>query len=127
MAADWPEERRRKFKHAAFAYLHVTVLYESAAFVMVTEGFLPDRFGSPWLWLVAGGVVGLVVTTALLYWQNEWFARAVWLLHGLRLPALIRGAFFAGADTRMPPSFYIMAMVVVVVNLVFLARAGWNL
>lgn len=88
---------------------------------------LPDRFGSPWIWVVVGGVVGLLVTAGLFFWQNVWFTRVIWLLHGLRLPALIRGAFFAGAATRAPSGFYVMAIVVVVTNLVFLARAGWDL
>jgi hypothetical protein len=48
-------------------------------------------------------------------------------VHGLRLPALIRGAFFADAGARMVPGFYVTAIVVVVVNLWMLARAGWDL
>jgi hypothetical protein len=51
----------------------------------------------------------------------------VWGLHGLRLPALIRGAFFADASAVTPPSFYLTAIVVVVLNLWMLARAGWDL
>ena len=56
-----------------------------------------------------------------------WFARAVWLLHSLRLPALINGAFFAGAEERVVPAFYLTAIVVVMINLWMLARAGWDL
>jgi hypothetical protein len=31
MRVDWPEARARKFKQAAFVYLHVAILYEAAA------------------------------------------------------------------------------------------------
>jgi len=44
-----------------------------------------------------------------------------------RLPWLIGGAFFPLADARLPPSFYLVALVVVMVNLWMLARAGWDL
>ena len=71
---------------------------------------------------MAGGIF-----VGLLRWQNVWFARAVWAIHALRLPALIKGAFFAGAAARTPPDFYIMAIVVVMINLWMLARAGWDL
>ncbi len=124
---EWPESRARKFRQAAFVYLHVAILYEAAAYVMLGAGRLPSRFGSPGIWLLAGAVVAGVVFVGLYYWRNVWFARVVWLLHGLRLPALIRGAFFATADATTPPSFYITAIVVVVINLWMLARAGWDL
>lgn len=51
----------------------------------------------------------------------------LWLLHSLRLPALINGAFFAGAEERVVPAFYLTAIVVVMINLWMLARAGWDL
>ena len=41
--------------------------------------------------------------------------------------ALINGAFFAGADERVVPAFYLTAIVVVMINLWMLARAGWDL
>ena len=124
---EWPESRARKFRQAAFVYLHVAILYEAAAYGMLGTGRLPSRFGSPWIWLVAGAVVAGVVFVGLYYLRNVWIARVVWLLHGLRLPVLIRGAFFATAAATTPPSFYITAIVVVVINLWMLARAGWDL
>lgn len=45
----------------------------------------------------------------------------------LRLPALINGAFFAGTEERVVPAFYLTAIVVVMINLWMLARAGWDL
>jgi len=66
---------------------------------MWRQGMLPARFGPSWLWL----------------------------LHSLRLPALINGAFFAGAEERVVPAFYLTAIVVVMINLWMLARAGWDL
>ena len=79
--------RARKFRQAAFVYLHVAILYEAAAYVMWREGLLPARFGPPWLWLLFGAVVAGAIVYGLLRWHNAWFARVVWALHGLRLPA----------------------------------------
>lgn len=125
--AKWPPERVTKFRQAAFVYLHVGVLYEAAAFVMMREGLLPSRFGAPVIWLVAGAVVTALVFAGLYVWQNVWVARLIWAMHGLRLPTLIRGAFFAETTARLAPGFYVTAIVVVVINLWMLARAGWDL
>jgi len=119
--------REAKFRQAAFVYLHVAILYEAAAYVMWRRGLLPTQFGPPWLWLLVAAGVTAVVVYGLLRWQNAWFARAVWLLHSLRLPALINGAFFAGGEERVVPAFYLTAIVVVMINLWMLARAGWDL
>ena len=121
-------QRSRKFRQAAWVYLHVGILYEAAAYAMMQNGVLPTGgMGPPWAWLVAGGLVALGVFWGLLKWQNPWFARVIWALHALRLPALIGGAFFRGADGQIAPSFYAFAIMVVVINLGFLARAGWDL
>jgi hypothetical protein len=120
--------RELKFRQAAFVYLHVSVLYEAAAYEMWRAGLLPfTRLGAPALWLVIGGVVALGVFFVLLYWRNVWFVRVIWGLHALRLPPLIAGAFFPGTGRPIPPAFYITAIVVVVINLWMLARAGWDL
>jgi hypothetical protein len=123
----WSAARAQKFRQAGFAYLHVAILYEFAAYAMMGAGLLPDRFGSPWFWLAGGAVVSALIFVGLYRWQNVWVARGVWGMHGLRLPALIRGAFFADAAAATPPSFYLTAIVVVVINLWMLARAGWDL
>jgi len=94
---------------------------------MMRRGLLPTRFGPPFLWLVIAAAVAAFVVYGLLKWRNPWFPRIVWLVHGLRLPALINGAFFAAADARVVPAFYLTAIVVVVINLWMLARAGWDL
>ena len=124
---DWPAARVAKFRQAAFVYLHVAILYEAAAYVMMGVGTLPGRFGPPWVWLLAGATVAAVVFVGLYRWRNVWVARTVWGLHGLRIPVLIRGAFFASADAVTPPAFYITALIIVVINLWMLARAGWDL
>ncbi|MFN2567312.1 MAG: hypothetical protein ABR499_20135 [Gemmatimonadaceae bacterium] len=85
------------------------------------------RLGPAWLWLVLGAAVGLAVFYALLRWQNVTFARVIWALHALRLPALVKGAFITTAQSPMPRAFYITAIVVVVINLWMLARAAWDL
>ncbi len=123
----WPEARARKFRQAAFVYLHVAILYEAAAYVMAEQGVLPSRLGGPAVWMVLGAAIAGAVFMGLYAWQNVWVARIIWALHGLRLPALIRGAFFVEAGARLPPAFYLTAMVVVVINLWMLARAGWDL
>jgi hypothetical protein len=120
--------RAVKYRQAAFVYLHVAILYEAAAYAMWRAGRLPfSRLGPPWLWLILGGAVAGLVFLGLLRWQNDTFARVIWVFHGLRLPSLVHGAFFAGTAGLMPPAFYVMAIVVVVVNLWMLARAAWDL
>jgi hypothetical protein len=121
------DRRAAKFRQAAFVYIHVAILYEAAALAMMGRGMLPSRFGPPWVWLLAGAAVAALVFVGLFRWQNAWFARAVWAIHGLRIPALVSGAFFADEPARLPSGFYLTALVVVVINLWMLARAGWDL
>ena len=53
--------RSRKLRQAAFAYLHVGILYESAVLVMARQGLLSPERGPVWLWLVVGAaIVGAV-------------------------------------------------------------------
>ena len=93
---------------------------------MLEAGTLPTRFGPPVAWLIGGAVVAAFGFVGLYHWRNVWFARILWGLNGLRTPSLI-GAFFASPDTLTPPAFYLTALVVVVINLWMLARAGWDL
>lgn len=120
------EPRRRKFRQAAFVYLHVGLLYETAVLVLARQGLVPTSRGPVGLWLVAGAFV-----VALVFWglwrENRWVARGVWALHSLRLPALVEGAFFPEAGHRIGPDFYLAALGVVLLNLWMLARAGWDL
>lgn len=119
--------RARKFRQAAFTYLHVGLLYEAAVIALWREGLAPATRGPIPLWLVLGAAIVGLVFWCLWSWQNRWVARGVWALHALRLPALLSGAFLPAADPTLPPSFYMTALVVVVVNLWMLARAGWDL
>ncbi|MGH7637292.1 MAG: hypothetical protein ACREOK_06530 [Gemmatimonadaceae bacterium] len=122
------EARAAKFRQAAFVYLHVALLYEAAAYAMWRRNLLPNTsLGPAWLWFLIGAVVAALVFLALLRWQNVWFAGVVWAIHGLRLPTLIRGAFFADPGAIIAPSFYLTALVVVMINLWMLARAVWDL
>ncbi|HUF28642.1 MAG TPA: hypothetical protein VMM18_16805 [Gemmatimonadaceae bacterium] len=118
--------RAAKFRQAAFVYLHVAVLYEAAAFVMWGEGLIPSRFGPPVLWLLIGGLVGVGIFVALLRWHNPWLARGVWAINMFRLPPMIRSAWFA-EEAAAPSTFYITAIVVILINMWMLARAGWDL
>ena len=119
--------RARKFRQAAFVYLHVAILYEAAAYAMWRAGLLPAGRGPGWLWLILGALVAGAIFLGLLRWQNVWFARAVWLLHSMRLPALISSAFISTVQGELSRGFYITAIVVVVINLWMLARAAWDL
>jgi hypothetical protein len=123
----WSAARARKFRQAAWVYLHVAILYEGAAYAMWRHELLPRQFGPPVVWLMAAAVVVGAVFMGLLRWQNVWLARAIWLLHGLRVPALVEGAFFAGGHAVAPAGFYLTGLVVVMANLWMLARAGWDL
>ena len=125
-----PQDAKRatKFRQAAFVYLHVAILYESAAYAMWRANLLPSsRLGPAWLWLLLGALVALGVFFALLRWQNATFARVIWALHALRLPTLVKGAFITTIPSAMPRAFYITAIVVVTINLWMLARAAWDL
>jgi hypothetical protein len=120
--------RAVKFRQAAFVYLHVAILFEVAAYTMWRAGRLPHtRLGPPWLWLILGALIAGLVFVGLLRWQNAPFARVVWVVHGLRLPALVHGAFLADAATPMPSAFYLAGLTAVMINLWMLARAAWDL
>ncbi len=119
--------RRAKYRQAAFVYLHVGLLYEAAVWSMAGAGVLPAGRGPVWVWLAVGAAIVAFVFWGLWSWRNRWFARAIWALHALRLPALIEGAFFPAAGASLRPAFYLVALAVVLVNLGFLARAGWDL
>ena len=119
--------RTRKFRQAAFVYLHVAILYEAAVYAMWRHDVLPMNRGPAWLWLILGAVIAGAIFLGLLRWQNVWLARAVWLLHGMRLPALISSAFISTVQGGLTRGFYITAIVVVTINLWMLARAGWDI
>lgn len=121
------DARRRKFRQAAFVYLHVGVLYEAAVLAMSRRELLAERLGPTWIWLGLGALIVALVFWGLWSRQNAWLARVLWALGVFRLPPLIGGAFFPIAAARLPPSFYLVALVVVTVNLWMLARAGWDL
>ena len=123
---DWPEARARKFRQAAFVYLHVAVLYEALVWALWKNGIFHEPRGPVWLWLVMGAAIALLVFWCLWSLQNEWIARAVWVLNALRLPAILGGAFVPG-HAGLPASLYVTALVVVVGNLWMLARAGFDL
>lgn len=124
--------RNAKFRQAAIAYLHVGILYEAAVYVFWRQGILPEARGPAELWLLLGAVLATLISFALWRYQHAWLAILIWALHSLRLPALIEGAFFNRAHTGIdiavvPPSFYLTALVIVIINLAFLARAGFDL
>lgn len=120
--------RSAKFRQAAFVYLHVGLLYEAAVWSMWTTDLLPGGRGPVWAWLLVGAAIVALVFWGLWFKQSAWFARVVWALHALRLPALLEGAYLRDASAEgLPAGFYGTALAVVLVNLAFLARAGWDL
>jgi hypothetical protein len=130
-AADDPRrpdaDRDRKFRQAAFVYLHVGILYEAAVVVLARQGSIPEGRGPVWVWLLVGALIVAAIFWGLWARRSRWLARVVWAVHALRLPALLEGAFFADAARIIPPSFYLTALAIVLVNLWMLARAGWDL
>jgi hypothetical protein len=123
----WPPERVRKFRQAAFVYMHVALLYEFSVVALWRAGLMPVDRGHPVVWIAVGAVIAGAVVWGLWSWQNRWFARVIWALHALRLPAVLGSAFFATSGAVIPPSFYRMALIVILINLWALARAGWDL
>ena len=121
------QSRVRKFRQAAFVYLHVGILYEVVVWVLWQRGLLPGDRGPAWLFLLLGAGILALVFWGLWSWRNAWFARAIWALHSLRLPTLVEGAFFPSEEAVIPPGLYAAATFVVLVNLWMLARAGWDL
>ena len=119
--------RDRKFRQAAIVYLHVGILYELAAYALWKRGLTAHVPGRPILWFVGGAVIVAGIVGGLWRWRNPWFPRVVWAIHAMRLPVLLDGAFFRGASQGfLPTDFFLLALVVVLVNLWMLARAGWD-
>ncbi len=125
-APRWPEARARKFRQAAIVYLHVGLLYEFSVWVLWQQDLLPSTRGPAALWLGMGAAITAFVVWGLWRWQHARFAQLIWLLHSLRLPALIGGAFFPAPSATIPSSFYLVALFVVLVNLWTLARAAFD-
>lgn len=120
-----PPSRALKFRQAAIVYLHYAVLYEVGAWILLQRGLFPATRGPTWVWFVVGVAIAALVILGLWWWQNPWFARVLWVLVALRLPTLLEGAFF-GSELEVPPALYAAAALVVLVNLVALARAAWD-
>jgi hypothetical protein len=117
----------RKFRQAAFGYLLVGILYESAVWVIWKNNLLPATRGPVWVWLGIGAVIVGGISGALWKYRNPWIPRVVFALHALRIPMLIDRAFFLHEQTAIPSAFYGTALAVVMANLWLLARAGWDL
>ncbi|HUE97032.1 MAG TPA: hypothetical protein VMN39_10250 [Longimicrobiaceae bacterium] len=123
-----PSPRTRKFRQAAFVYLHVGLLYELSVYAFWRAGLLDGVPGHPIVWLLLGALIVAVVFWGLWFRESVWFARVIWAFHGLRLPALIEGAFLrTPGEGLVPPAFYLVAIFVILANLWMLARAGWDL
>ena len=121
------DARTRKFRQAAFWYLHVGLLYEGAVVAMWRNGLVNPIRGPIVLWLLLGAAIVALVFWGLWFRRSVWLARGIWALHALRLPSMIEGAFMPGPDAALPEAFYLTAIVVIVINLWMLARAGWDL
>lgn len=125
---EWPEARAKKFRQAAWVYLHYAILLEVGAYTMWRLDVLPRNWGPPALWVfVFAPVVFGSVFLGLWRWQNAWFTRAVWLVGIGRLPDLVHRAFVVSDTGPFAPSMYLTAIVATVLNLWMLARAGWDL
>jgi hypothetical protein len=125
--------RAAKFRQAAIVYLHLGLLYEGAAWVMWRRGLLPVRepawLWAGWFWMLVGAGIVAFVVWGLWKWQNVWLPRVLWVVEAARVPTLIGGAFFPRVESRLgehAAAFYLTALVAVMINLAFLARAGWD-
>ena len=116
-----------KFRQAAFVYLHVALLYEVGVYLIGRHFGLPTRFGPPAMWLAIGGTVSGSIFAGLYWWRNVWLVRVVWAIQAGRLVWAMNGAFFLKADAPLDPALYRFAVVVILVNLWMLVRAGWDL
>jgi hypothetical protein len=123
--AEHEPHRAHKFRQAAIAYLHYAVLYELGVYTLYEQGMFPATRGSPTVWLVFGAVITGLVVWGLWWWQNRWFARVVWVVMSLRLPALMAGAFL-GTATTVAPGFYLAGGIVVIAAMWMIARAAWD-
>ena len=119
--------RRRKLRQAAFVYLHVGILYESVVFALAERGMVSPERGPLWLWMAIGVLIVAIVFWALWSKESIWVARIVWAVHALRVPTLLGGAFLPDAAQQLPSSAYLAALLVVLINLWMMARAGWDL
>ena len=108
-------------------YLHVAIIYEAAVWVLHRADRMPVSRGPVAVWLILGGALAAFVFWGLWRWQSIWLARIVWALAAMRVPALIRGAFLPAPDAGVPSSLFLTALLVTLVNLWMLARAGWDL
>ena len=122
----WSPERTRKFKQAAMVYLHFALLYECVTIAFAQHGETPTAFGPLPLWLLAGALVAALVFWGLWSWQNVWVARVVWAVQVWRLPSLMERAFLPDVEPTISSSFYLLAIIVIVVNMWMLARAAWD-
>lgn len=123
-----PGEPARKFRQAAFFYLHVGILYEFVVFALWRRDLLPAaRAGGAPVWLAIGALITLAIFWGLWSKRSRWLARIVWFVHALRLPAIIGGAFFPAPGAIIPQSLWLVALPIVLINLWLLARAGWDL
>src|SRR5262245_12476345 len=105
----------------------VGILYESGVWVVWQNGLLPPGRGPIWVWLAIGAVLVAAIVGALWRFRNPWLPRIIFALHALRVPLLIDHTFFESVPNDLPHAMYGAALVVVLINLWLLARAGWDL
>lgn len=132
-------EQQKRFTHGAIAYLIYGLLYEGFAALRIWEGRLP--LGVPISmtasYLIIGGLIMLLVPY-FVYRGYRRFTQLVAFLVGLRAIALIgilggfRLPFFYEREPfflkkMSPDAVYVAALLITLVTLFFLGRAGWDL
>lgn len=115
-----------KMRQAAFFYLVVALLYMSSVWVLHEAGQVPTR-GPISLYMVMGTAIAAAVFLGLWRWRNVWVARFVCVAGAFRVPALLERAFLPDDAANLDPTFYLAALIVVLINLWLMARAGWDL
>ncbi len=134
-----PAAQQRKFKQAAIAYLIYGVLYEGFAVLRIWQNGLPPvvSYTTMVSYLVIGALI-MVLFPYLVYRGYRRFTQLVSLLVGLRAIALLgvlggfrlpflydREPFFL--KQMSPDAVYAAALLVTLVTMVCLIRAGWQI
>lgn len=133
-----PTTQQTKFAQAAVVYLIYGILYEGFALLRVWESGLPPgvSISTTATYLIIGALI-MVLFPYFIYRRYRRFTQLVAFLVGLRAVALIgilggfRLPFYYDREPfflrqMSPDAVYAVALIITLVTLFFLIRAGWD-